>query len=186
MAKPMAAERTDSLSSAIQFEITDLLPLAGATPPRYGRGKWDCPRCCGPACLSVDAGRGLYHCFHAGCNFAGNAGMLARELGLARRLSRAEYCELRQMRERADEAALALYATVKARGFELLDRLHDLNRRESVAHDAGPTEAAWDSLAAVYRERPVIESELDFLENAHAADILAKLAEAGLELRVLQ
>jgi hypothetical protein len=48
---------------------------------------------------------------------------------------------------------------------ELLDLLSDVNRLEIAAHDAGPTETAWESLEVVYRDKPKIEAELDWLES---------------------
>ena len=33
------------MSTAIDYEVGDLLRRMGAVPPRYGRGKWTCPKC---------------------------------------------------------------------------------------------------------------------------------------------
>ncbi|MGH9454222.1 MAG: hypothetical protein ACRD2O_09675 [Terriglobia bacterium] len=88
-------------------------------------------------------------------------------------LSSAEYRELRQTREWAETAARELYRRVKARRMELLDLLHDLNRLEIAAHDAGPEQPeTWDALATVYAKRPVVMVELTALENCGAAELI--------------
>jgi hypothetical protein len=129
----------------------------------------------------------LFHCHHAGCDFHGSTGTLARKLGLTRQLSGAEYRELRQNRERADHAARALYERVKARRFELLEEWRGLGRLEVEAHTAGANHpATWGGLALVYRERPAILAELTILENAGAADLLRFLAaHPGAQARVI-
>ena len=165
------------MNAATQYDLSTLLERAGAQPPRYGRGKWRCPKHGGSASLSVDLARGLFNCHHGGCHFRGSADTLARALGLVRRLSPAECCEQREARERADREARALYECVKTRRFELLDRLHSLNRLELQAHDGGPDEAAtWDALATVHAERPGLLAELALLENAGAADLIRLLS----------
>jgi hypothetical protein len=127
--------------------------------------------------VSFDESRGVYHCHGAGCDFSGGALGLARELGLARQLSGAEYRELRKNQERAHMAARALYDRVKAGRFELLDRLHTLNRLEVRAHDAGlDNPQSWDALAKVYAERPGLLAELTILENCGAADLVRFLS----------
>jgi len=154
---------------AQDFALADLLATAGARI--RGRNRADCPKCKRQRTVSFDESRGVYHCHGAGCDFSGGAAKLAREQGLTTRLTVAEYRAICQERERADRAARALYEGVKARRFELLDRLHDLNRLESSAHGAGLTEAALATLATVYRERPGILAELAVLENCGAADL---------------
>lgn len=118
------------------LDLANLLHRTGACPPRYGRGKWNCGRCGGRGCLSVDLNRGLFHCFHDGCKVSGNAGRLARELGLTIRLAAPEYRELRQNREKADRAARVQYKRVQSRRFELLEELRALIRLELRAHEA--------------------------------------------------
>jgi len=157
-------------AAAGQFALADLLTRAGAHI--HGR-RADCPRCKRRRTVSFDESKGVYHCHGAGCEFSGGAAKLARELGLATRLTAAEYRELCQGRERADRAARALYERVKARRFELLDHLHSLNRFESQARELGMNDsAAWDTLERVYRERPIALAELAILENCGAADLL--------------
>ena len=153
------------MSTAFQPGIVELLEQAGAHP----RGnRHDCPKC--GEFRTVTHTAECFYCHH--CQWKGNSVTLAKELGVFQRLATAEYRELRKRREQADHAARELYARVKARRFELLDQLHDLNRLESVAHDSGPTEAAWDALAVCYRQCEPILAELTILENSGAADVI--------------
>ncbi|MGA2631353.1 MAG: hypothetical protein ABSG54_14235 [Terriglobia bacterium] len=125
----------------------------------------------------------MFNCHHAGCDFHGSTGTLARELGLARELSGAEYRELRQNRERADRAAWALYERAKARRFELLEELRGLGRLEAKASVAGVNHlATWDTLALAHGRRPALLAELAILENCGAADLILFLS-AGSEFR---
>jgi hypothetical protein len=166
------------LSAIAQFDLASLLERAGAQPPRYGRGKWHCPKHPGSPSLSVDESKGLFNCHHAGCDFRGSTVTLSCELGLARRLTTAEYREVRQERERADRSARALYERVKARRFELSGFLHTLNDMEATAHTFGPDNpAAWDALGAVYCERPAVLAELAILENCTAEDLIRFLSD---------
>jgi len=113
----------------------------------------------------------------AGCDFSGGAAKLAREQGLAKRLTPAEYRELRENRERADRAAPSVYEHLKARRFELSDFLPILNDREATAHLLGPDNpAAWDALRTVYRERPLILAELTLLEESPPTELIRFLA----------
>jgi len=153
-----------------QFALTDLLTRVGA---RIRGRRADCPRCKRQRGVSFDESRGVYHCHGAGCDFSGGCVKLARELGLARRLSGAEYRELRQNRERADRAARALYERVKARRFELLEELRGLGRLEAKADVAGVDHlATWDALALVYGRRPALLAEIAIHENCGAADLV--------------
>jgi hypothetical protein len=102
---------------------------------------------------------------------------LAKELGIYRRLSSAEYQKLRQRRERAHEAAERLYAAVRVRRFELYDELRSLSPIETVAHLAGLEHpAAWDALETAYRNRPALLAELSILENCGAPDLVRFLS----------
>ena len=163
------------MSTTFQPGIVELLELAGANPPRFGRGKWTCPNCQRPA-LSVNTDKQVFNCHHAGCDFHGGIGTLRQRLGIEREwLPKPEY--IRQCREceSVHDAALRLYAAAKARRFARYDELRILARMETGAHIAGLTEAAWDTLALVYAERPVIECELDILENSGAAELISFL-----------
>lgn len=163
------------MSVALQpFALTDLLTRAGA---RIRGRRADCPKCKRQRTVSFDESRGVYHCHGAGCDFSGGAAKLARELGLARQLSEAEYMELRQNEERADLAARALYEQVKALRLEVSDQVRWLGRLEVRAHGAGLGHAAiWDALEMVYRDRPALLAELVILENWGAADLLGFLS----------
>ena len=163
--------------ASAQFDLADLLLLAGATPPRYGHGKWECPSCHRRA-LSVNTERGLYHCFHAGCDFAGNTEMLARQLGLARRLPAVEYVDLCRRREAAREAALRLYAFAHQRQLDVREGLRALGRIELVAHSAGADdETAWETLEQIYSGRSWMEAELDLLESGDARTVYEAMME---------
>ncbi len=156
------------------FALTDLLARAGA---RIRGRRADCPKCKRQRTVSFDESRGVYHCHGVGCDFSGGASKLAREQGLITRLTAAEYREVCQERERADQAARALYVRVKARRFELLGELHTLNRLEVRAHEAEPDNpATWDALARVYAEPPTVLVELAILENGGAADLVRFLS----------
>jgi len=164
------------MSAAAQYDMGALLETAGARP----RGnRHDCPKCGG--LRTVTHSDGAFYCHR--CQWKGNAGTLAHELGLARRLSGVEYRELRQNRERADRAARVLYERVKAWRFELLDELHRLNRLELRAHDAGLDHpATLSALALVYGRRPGLLAELVILEDAEVPDLIRFMGE-GIETR---
>lgn len=162
-------------ATAHPFALTELLTRVGARI--RGRGRADCPKCKRQRTVSFDESRGVYYCHGAGCAFSGGAKTLARELGLARQLGEAEYRELRQNRERADDAARALYDRVKARRLELSEQLLGLGRLEVAAHEAGVNHmATWDALEMVYRDRPALLAELAILENCGAADLIRFLS----------
>jgi hypothetical protein len=164
-----------------EFAVTDLLERAGAR--LRGRGRADCPWCKRSRSVSFDDTRGVYHCHGAGCDFSGGVAKLAQQLGLARRLSSAQYRELRQNREHGDRSARALYQRVRARRLELLERLRGLRRIELRAHDAGIDHpATWGALALVYRELPALLAELALLENTGGIE-LVRFSCAGPERR---
>jgi len=159
---------------AQRFTLTDLLTRAGA----HIRGRRaNCPKCKRQRTVSIDETRGLYHCHGAGCDFSGGAAKLARELGLARQLTGAEYREFRENQERADRAARALYEQVRARRFRVSEWVRTSGWLEVWAHERGPgNSAAWDVLEMVYRDRPALLAELAILENCGAADLLRFLS----------
>jgi hypothetical protein len=174
------------VNAVAQYDLSTLLVRAGAQSPRYGRGKWRCPKHTGSPSLSVDTESCLFNCHHAGCDFHGSAATLARQLGLTRRLSWAEYRDIRQSRERADRAARALYERAKMRWSELLDHLHTLDRLEIQAHDGGPNcPTTWGALALVYAQRPGALAELALLENAGAAELVRFLSAGGTAREVM-
>ena len=163
--------------------LTDLLTRAGARI--RGRNRADCPRCKRQRAVSFDESKAVFHCHGAGCNFSGGSGTLARELGLGRRLSPAEYREAIDNRQRADRAARLLYDRVQAWRFEFLARLRSLGRLELQAHEAGADHpATWDALALVYREQPAILAELAILEDSSAADLLQFLTRSPRQLEI--
>jgi len=167
------------LTAATQFDLAALLERVGARPPRYGRGKWGCPKHSGSPSVSVDLDRGLFNCHHAGCDFHGNSFTLARGLGLARRLIPAEARALRVERERADAAARAFLVRVRGARFglsaihiELLnlqDRVHE-RLKANCEDDAG-----WEALAYIYSELPRVRTELIMVSEGTIEDRLAWL-----------
>ncbi len=174
------------MSTAIEYELTDLLRRRGAVPPRYGRGKWTCPRC-HRTTLSVNESSGLYNCFHAGCDFRGNALTLARELGLARRLSPTEARALRLEKDQAERAASAFMVQVRAARFglaavhiELLNLRDQAHERLKTNHD---DEAAWRDLAYIYNELPPVKAALLLLSEGRIGDRKAWLDEANEKTR---
>jgi len=161
-------------TAAAQHGLIDLLQRAGA---RIRGNRADCPRCKRQRAVSLDESRGIYHCHGAACDFSGGTVKLAREQGLAARLTGAEYRELLQQRGRADRAARSLYERVRVRRFELLGYLRALGDLDSTAHRLGPDNPeTWNALSAVYAERPAVLAELTILENADAADLLRFLS----------
>ena len=167
------------MTAATQFDLVALLERVGARPPRYGRGKWGCPKHSGSPSVSVDLDRGLFNCHHAGCDFHGNSFTLARGLGLARRLSPAEARALRLERERAEAAASAFLVRVRGARFglmalhvellNLLDQAHE-RLKANCEDDAG-----WEALAHVYSELPRVRAELILVSEGTIEDRLAWL-----------
>jgi len=160
-------------ATPVQPDITELLERTGAVSPRGGRGKWTCPECKRPS-LSVSTDKGLFHCFHAGCDFQGSVSTLRNRLGLRREwLPRGVYLRLRREHERADYAAQWLYATIRARRIALQDDLDCLARIEVGAQADGPDRAeVWNALELVYRQRPSLLAELMILENCCVQDLV--------------
>jgi hypothetical protein len=67
-----------------EHDIAVLLEKAGAKPPRYGRGKWRCPKHNGTPSLTVNVEGEWFKCWHGGCTWRGNIHTLRRELGMSR------------------------------------------------------------------------------------------------------
>ena len=155
--------------------IAELLEMAGARPPKHGRGKWTCPEChCDT--LSVNRENQVFKCHHAGCDFHGGIGTLRKRLGIEREwLPRDEYLRQMRERERAEEAARRLYAAAHKRQLELREEFRNLALMELSAHECGPIEEAWDVLAEVCAERPRIEQKLDMLESRSTSQVFNAL-----------
>lgn len=165
-----------------QHDVETLLPLAGAHPPRHGRGKWLCPDCHRPT-LSVNLGKQVFNCHYAGCQFHGGIGALRKRLGIRRDwLPESEYRRLRLEHQRARDAAQRLYLAVESRRKDLLDLLRGLSQLEMACHKTGATHVAWRGLEITYTDRPKVLAELVILENAMAADLVRFLL-AGKEVR---
>jgi ribosomal protein L37AE/L43A len=169
-------------TTAVEYGLMELLERAGCK--LRGRNRVDCPRCGGRRTVSFTDE--LYCCHHAGCDFSGNAFTLARELGLARRLSPTEARALRLERERAEAAATAFLLRVRGARFglgglhiELLNLRDEAHERLKVNHD---DETAWDALAYVYSELPRVRADLALLSEGTIGDRIAWL-EADHEKR---
>jgi ribosomal protein L37AE/L43A len=160
-------------TTALKFSQAELLERVGAT--LRGHNRADCPWCGGRRTISY--ADEVYFCHR--CGAKGNAVSLARELGLARRLSSAEARALRLERERADRAAHAFLAEVKGARFglgglhiELLKLRHEARERLKVNHDDVP---AWETLAHVHTELPRARAAYVLLSDGTVGDRLAWL-----------
>ena len=156
--------------TAVDFNLADLLRQAGAQI--RGRNRADCPRCGGRQTVSLT--EELFCCHHAGCNFKGNTFTLARELGLAPKLSSGEARALLLERERAEAAAQVFLARVRGARFGL-DALHiellNLQDEASERLKANPNdETAWEALAYVYSVLPRVRAELTLLSEGRFED----------------
>ena len=155
------------------FDLTALLERAGARPARVGK-RWDCPTCGKPGRVSVDVGKGVFHCFHAGCGFRGNTVTLAKSLGVAEKLAPEEsralqerFAWTRRVRERTERV-------VKPRRLELYDEHQALlelyDRADNEARDRMREDILWGALAFVDRRLDQVKAELLILESAPRAD----------------
>jgi len=161
------------IAPGVEDDMADLLAGAGCTV--RGRNRADCPRCGGKRTVSYTAE--VFCCHHAAgadCDFRGNAFTLARELGLARQLSRAEARALGRERERAEAVAKAFTARCQAARFglgalhiELLNLQDDAHERLKAKRD---DEMAWEKLAYIYTELPRIRAELALLGDGTVGD----------------
>jgi hypothetical protein len=159
------------MSPTVGYDLEALLEQHGCQRRGF---RYDCVRCGGRRTINYT--HEVFICHR--CGWKGNAVTLAKDLGIYRRLSPAEYQELRQRRQQADHAAVVLYQRIRTRRLELFDQLHALNRLEIQAHDAGPDHPlTWGALALVHGERPRVTAELAILENGLASDLIAFLEE---------
>jgi len=158
--------------AAVEWDIRDLLHRAGAQV--LGR-RADCPWCCGRRTISLT--EKVYFCHR--CGAKGNSFTLARELGLARRMSRAEAQNIRRERERAESVANAFLAQIgEARSS--LNALHDqllhlrdqAHERLRADHD---NEIGWETLAYICTELPRLRAELVLLSDGTVEDRLSWL-----------
>jgi hypothetical protein len=157
-------------------EIRALLGMVGARP--CGPRRYNCPDCGSLRTVSVDEARGLFHCHHAGCGFSGDVATLRRRLGLRREwLPRDQYLRLKREQAQAQAAAERLALAVHRRRMEVVELLEALAESERLVQLVGPdTDNAWDLLELVDRRRPLLITELVFLENATAAAVAPSLA----------
>jgi hypothetical protein len=149
--------------SAPELSMPELLARAGAM--LRGRNRADCPRC--GARRTISYTEEVFCCHHAGCEFKGNTVTLAKELGLLRRLSPAEYERMRREGEETERLARFLVAKRRERRWELQARYRQLLgiklRALEVLERDPDDESAWGALALVYRELPAVQQALDGL-----------------------
>ncbi|HLI30796.1 MAG TPA: hypothetical protein VKV79_06835 [Terriglobia bacterium] len=133
---------------AVQPGIGELLEQAGARP----RGnRHDCPKCGG--LRTVTHAEECFYCHK--CQWKGNAVSLAKELGIYRRIPKAEYIRQRRERAQARSAATGFLETCRIERLRTFNELRQLARLETLAHDAGAdSPVTWDALALVYSQRP--------------------------------
>lgn len=154
--------------AAVSLAMPQLLERVGCT--LRGRNRADCPWCGGRRTISFTDQ--VYFCHR--CGAKGNAFTLARELGLARRLSLVEARALRLERERAEAAATAFLVRVRGARFgldalhiELLNLRDEASERLKANHD---DEAAWETLGYIYAELPRVRAELALLSEGRFED----------------
>jgi len=145
-------------AATVGFDLADLLARAGA---RIRGRRADCPHCGGKRTVSYT--EEVFYCHHAGCDFRGNTFTLAKELGLARRLPKAEYLARKRDCGRERRAAEALAEQVNARRRLLATAERTMHKALAVASAAGrenpENPAVWDVMAAVYRQLPNVRAE---------------------------
>jgi hypothetical protein len=122
--------------------------------------------------VSVNFEKEAFKCWTPGCTFRGYRDTLEKLLGLNHWLPPAEYWERCRRHERAQEARRRLDHAVHVRRMQLLDRLHELNRLEKLAHDDGESVLSWETLAIVYSDQSEILKELTFLEDATTEELV--------------
>lgn len=142
-------------------DLQALLLSAGAKPARYGR-RWDCPYCGRPGHVSVDPGKGLFHCWHAGCGFKGSAFTLALELG--QRFSSGELRAYRDCQRRKETSLAKLKADYRRLATDHRRWLALLAMAETRLVANMDDEAAWSALALAHRESETVSRRLDSLE----------------------
>lgn len=179
MARALGKGETVMTATAqVEFSLPDLLRCAGARIVSERRA--DCPSCRGRRTISYTAD--VFNCHHAGCGFRGSATTLARDLGLAKRLSAAERRTSARVRAQAQQAAAWLTAELRARRFALYDAHQALL---SIVFGASArfrrdmsNEIAWAGLAYAYPQLDSVRAELSVLEAAPIPDRLILLKQS--------
>lgn len=157
-----------------QFDLEGLLRHAGSKPARYGK-RWDCPSCGKSGRVSVDFGKSVYHCWHAGCSFKGSAFTLARSLGFASPTPQ-QAQTYRRERDEAETAARCFAERLWERRHELYAEhreLLDIRRGAHSRLQSDPqNKIAWDALRFVHGQTPIVRVELLLLESAPVGERL--------------
>jgi ribosomal protein L37AE/L43A len=160
---------------AVEFPLVALLERAGAT--LRSRNRADCPRCGGKRTIShTDE---VFYCHHAGCESAGTAFTLAKELGLAPERSADKRRQSAQLRRRAQEKAGLVCQRVKTRRWKLYDTHQNLltiwtNAREALRENP-ENSTARAGLAFAQSKLDEVRAGLLLLENGPFPDVLAFL-----------
>lgn len=165
----------DRTRESSRYTVSNLLERAGTV--LVGRNRANCPVCGGRRTVSYS--EEAYCCHHAGCDFRGNAITLARQLGLAPRLPRAQVLAYRREREEASAAVECALQRIRVERQSLRESWRTLasirdraeRRLRSIPEDA----TAWAALAFVSRELPKTEAALTVLQDAPVAVRLAFL-----------
>jgi len=144
------------LNVLTQPSITELLEASGARP----RGtRHDCPKCGG--FRTVTHSEEAFYCHR--CQWKGNVVTLMKELGVYRRIPKAEYLQQMEARKRAESQARNFLAACRSERLRIAEALRDLGRLELLAYEAGPSEEAWGALALVYQQQPRLAAEYALL-----------------------
>lgn len=168
MDRPPETENVEMDYLATNLDLSFLLQKAGAEPGRIGK-RWNCPSCGKPNHVSVDFGKGVYHCWHAGCDFHGSRFTLAKSLGFASPSNdqQRQYAKQRQSAQRAAEIEYARRMQRRQELYfdhrELLSMLYAESRR---LQSGSGDEASWAALAIAYRQLSRVRAELLLLEDA--------------------
>jgi hypothetical protein len=155
------------------YDLIALLERAGARPARIGK-RWNCPVCGRPGHVSVDVEKGLFNCWHAGCDFGGNVRTLAMSLDVAEKLApeearalRERFAWSRRVRERAERV-------VRRRRWQLYEEHQALlNLYDRTGNEAWVwlrEDIAWAALVFVDSRLDEVRGELSILESAPRAD----------------
>jgi hypothetical protein len=166
--------------TAIEYDLVDLLQQAGARI--HGR-RADCPWCGGRRTIShADE---VYYCHR--CEAKGNRFTLARELGLAKRLSPKEVQGYHRIREESKEAAEWAYEKFRSQRLDAAEKCRSFARlvdraSERLKLDPGD-KLAWERLAFAYPQLDLAVAEHVLLSEAPIAQRLAFLEASEVEFR---
>jgi len=143
----------------------------------------------------VNVEKGLYHCWHAGCDFHGNERTLAKSLGVAEKLAPEELRVLRERSAWSQRVRGRIERVVKRRRHELYgEHKALLNLRDRAGNEGWVwlrEDVAWGALAFIDSRVDQVRAELLILESARRADRarflrLAEVEKSGVVKRVIE